>query len=142
MFKIRYVAEVDKEFWFKFDDSHFREHEFELKVRHKQAYIICDGDKSIGIMRYNFFWDIIPFLTMINIEKTYHSRGFGKQAVLHWENEMLELGHKMTMTSTQADEGAQHFYRKLGYEDMGCLVMANTPYKQPLEIFLRKNLIG
>jgi hypothetical protein len=36
---------------------------------------------------------------------------------------MKQMGFKMTMTSTQADEGAQHFYRKLGYKDAGCLLL-------------------
>jgi hypothetical protein len=40
------------------------------------------------------------------------------------------------MTSTLANEGAQHFYRKLGYRDSGCLILED----EPLEILLTKNL--
>lgn len=58
--------------------------------------------------------------------------------MLHWENEMRNLGYKMLMTSTQADEQAQHFYRKLGYVEKGCLVFDNTPATQPLEMILIK----
>ncbi len=49
---------------------------------------------------------------------------------------MKQKGFNMVMTSTQADEGAQHFYRKLGYQDAGCLLLDT----QPLEIFLTKPL--
>ena len=39
--------------------------------------------------------------------------------VLHWEEEMRQLGYDSVMTSTASDEYAQHFYRKLGYETIG-----------------------
>jgi ribosomal protein S18 acetylase RimI-like enzyme len=91
-------------------------------------------------MRYNLFWDNTPFLTLIYIDDAYQGKGYGRQAMLHWENEMRELGYKMVMTSTQADEQAQHFYRKLGYLDRGCLVLDNTPCEQPLEIMMIKTI--
>ena len=137
MFEIRYAAETDKAFWFNLD-KHFSESEFELKVRDKRGYVISDGNKPIGIMRYNLFWDNTPFLTLIFIEKSYCGKGFGKQAMLFWENEMRELGYKMVITSTQVDEQAQHFYRKLGYVDKGSLFLDNTPLEQPQEIFMIK----
>jgi GNAT superfamily N-acetyltransferase len=139
MFKIRYVVESDKNFWYTLD-SHLNEAEFALKVRDKRGYIIFDGDTPIGIMRYNLFWDSIPFLTLIYFGEPYRRKGFGKQAMMYWENEMREQGHKMVMTSTQVDEDAQHFYRKLGYVDKGGLYLDGTPYEQPQELFMIKVL--
>ena len=139
MFHIRYATEDNKEFWYSLE-RHMKESEFVLKVRDKRSYIISDDDKLIGIMRYNLFWDVIPFLTLIYFEKSYRSKGFGKKAMLHWEEEMRQSGYKMIMTSTQVDEQAQHFYRKLGYKDAGCLVIDITPFEQPLEMFLVKAL--
>lgn len=111
-----------------------------LKVRDKRGYVICDGEMPIGVMRYNLFWDITPFLTFLHIEEAYCGKGFGRQAMLFWEDEMRKLGFKMVMTSTQADEQAQHFYRKLGYKDKGGLFLDNTPFEQPPEIFMLKTL--
>ena len=139
MLEIKYATENDKPFWFTLD-KHLSEDEFELKVRDKRGYIISDGDKPVGIMRYNLFWDNIPFLTLIYIEELYQGKGFGKQAIHHWENEIRGLGYKMVMTSTQVDEQAQHFYRKLGYVDKGRLMFDNTPLDQPQEIFMVKVL--
>lgn len=118
MFKIRYVSESDKSFWFTLD-THISENELILKIRDKRGYVISDGDKPIGVMRYNLLWDNVPFLTLIYLDESYRGKGFGKKAILFWENEMRELGYKMTITSTQVDEQAQHFYRKLGYIDRG-----------------------
>lgn len=139
MFEIRYVTEVDKEFWFSLD-KHMSEEEFLLKVRDRRGFVICDGSYPIGVMRYNLFWDNIPFLTLIHFEEAYWRRGFGRQAIQFWENKMHEHGYEMVMTSTQVDEQAQHFYRKLGYIEKGSLSFDNTPLKQPMEIFLLKNL--
>ena len=139
MFKIKYASESDKPFWFKLDE-HLSASEFSLKIRDRRGYIISDGDTPVGIMRYNLFWDNTPFLTMICIEEAYRGKDFGKKAMLYWEDEMRGLGYKMVMTSTQVDEEAQHFYRKLGYTDKGCLNLDNTPFEQPQEILMIKVL--
>ena len=139
MFGIRYVSVTDKPFWFTLD-KHMSDSEFELKVRDRRGYIISANDKPIGVMRYNLFWDNTPFLTLIYIDEAYQGKGFGKQAMFHWENEIHGLGYKMVMTSTQVDEQAQHFYRKLGYKDSGCLILDYTPFGQPQEMFMIKTL--
>jgi len=46
------------------------------------------------------------------------------------------LRYNLVMTSTQANEQAQHFYRKLGYKDSGCLLL----HDDPVEIFFVKQL--
>ena len=71
---------------------------------------------------------------------TRRGKGFGRQAMAAWEEEMKTRGYEMVLLSTQADESAQHFYRKLGYLDCGCLVFQNTPLDQPMELFFRKVL--
>lgn len=139
MFSIRHAQENDKSFWFSLDNQ-IREAEFWLKVRDKRGYIISDGDKPVGVMRYNLIWDIIPFLTMIYFDEPYRKKGLGRKAVLHWEREMRSLGYKMVMTSTQVNEQAQHFYRKLGYIERGGIFLDGTPYAQPQEMFLLKVL--
>jgi len=58
--------------------------------------------------------------------------------MLYWENEMRELGYKMLLLSTQVDEHAQNFYRKLGYKDRGSIFLDNTPYEQPQEMLMLK----
>jgi GNAT superfamily N-acetyltransferase len=139
VFDIRHVSENDRDFW-NLLDRKLSESEFELKVRDKRGYVISNGDEPVGIMRYNLFWDRIPFLNLIFIKETYQGKGAGEQAMLFWENEMRRLGYNMVMISTQTDEQAQHFYRKLGYVDRGCLILDNTPFEQASEIFMLKIL--
>ena len=139
MFEIRYVERADKSFWFTLDE-HMSEAEFGSKLRDRRGYIICNGNEPVGVLRYNLFWDNIPFLTLIYLKMEYRRKRFGEKSLLSWENEMRELGYKVVMTSTQADEQAQHFFRKLGYIEKGSLSFDNTPLEQPLEMFMLKSL--
>jgi ribosomal protein S18 acetylase RimI-like enzyme len=116
------------------------EHEFPLKIRDKRCYVLHYEDNRIGYMRYNLIFDFIPFLTCFYVDNAYQGKGFGRKAMEHWEDEMRSLGYKMIMVSTQVNEDGQHFYRKLGYKDMGAIVMDIPPYEQPLEMFLGKAL--
>ena len=42
--------------------------------------------------------------------------------------------------STQVDEDAQHFYRKIGYKDCGGFTVDIPGFEQPMEMFMSKKL--
>ena len=90
------------------------------------------------MLRYNLFWDNTPFCTMLFIDAEYRNRGYGKLMMEHWEQDMKSQGYGMLMTSTQVDEDAQHFYRKLGYKDSGGFVVDVPGYEQPMEMIMIK----
>ncbi len=137
MTEIRYVEKEDKAFWYQLD-KHLPEREFDTKVALRQGYLLLDGGVPIGLLRYNLFWDNIPFCTMLFISGEHQKRGCGKRLMEHWEADMRSKGYDMVLTSTQADETAQHFYRKLGYKDCGGLVIDLPGHEQPMELFLSK----
>ena len=139
MIKIRYVEASDKEFWYSLD-KHVPETEFENKVYTKRGYVLSLNNKPVGLLRYNLFWDSVPFCTMIFIDCQYQGKGYGKQLIQYWENDMKRRGYEMLLTSTQVDEKAQHFYRKLGYKDCGGFVIDIPQYAQPMEMFFIKSI--
>ncbi len=139
MIEIRYVRPEDKEFWYSLD-KHLPEIEFDSKVSHKRGYVLSEGNNPIGLLRYNFFWDNIPFCTMLFIDWKYRGKGCGKKLMEHWEADMKAQGYDMLLTSTQVDEEAQHFYRKLGYKDCGGFVIDIPGHEQPMELFLVKGI--
>jgi hypothetical protein len=49
---------------------------------------------------------------------------------------MKQKNYEFVLTSTQSNEEAQFFYRKIGYVDSGALLLPN----EPLEIILYKKL--
>ena len=139
MLKIRYLTASDKAFWYRLD-KHLPETEFENKVRTKRGYILLLDEKPIGLLRYNLFWDNTPFCTMLFVDPEYQRKGYGKQLMEYWENDMKQQGYGMLLTSTQVDEEAQLFYRKLGYKDCGGFVIDVPEYAQPMEMFFLKSI--
>ena len=136
---IRQVEKQDKEAWYALD-KHLPESEFDEKVRCGQGYVYIEDNKIIGVLRYNLFWDNTPFCTMLFIDDVHRKKGYGKQLMQHWEQNMKSQGYGMLMTSTQVDEDAQHFYRKLGYKDCGGFVIDVPGYEQPMEMIMIKEV--
>lgn len=139
MIEIRYVQPCDRDFWFGLD-QHLPAPEFEKKVRERQGYVLLEDHKPVGLLRFNLFWDNTPFCTLLFVDPARQRKGFGRMLMEYWEADMRTQGYNMLLTSTQVDEQAQHFYRKLGYRDCGALVMEIPGHEQPMEMFLAKAL--
>ena len=135
MTEIKYAAMSDYDLLVR-SDSHIRKEEWKKLIENNQALIFYADDTFAGWLRYNLFWDEIPFMNMLYFLEKYSGNGYGKQMVEFWENEMAELGYDKVMTSSQANEFAQHFYRKLGYQDAGSFF----PFCNDLEIIFTKEL--
>ena len=137
--EIKIVTNNDKEFVMSID-KHINNTGYNNLVYTKSGYVIWEKNQRTGIIVHCILWDNIPFMNFLFIKEEYRNKGLAKQAIIIWENEMKNQGYKMTLISTQVDEGAQHLYRKLGYIDCGGLVFNNTPFDQPMEMFFRKVL--
>lgn len=137
MSMIRHVQLADKDFWFSLD-KHLSDSEFVKKIRDKMGYVLLDKNRPIALLRYNLFCDNTPFCTLLYVDPEYQRKGYGRELMEFWEDEMKSLDYRMIMTSTQVDEGAQHFYRKLGYKDSGGLIMNVPGFEQPMELFFVK----
>jgi len=90
----------------------------------------------IGWLRYSLFWDEIPFMNMLYFIEEHRRKGYGRLLVKYWESMLLDKGFKKFLTSTLATEEAQHFYRKLGYTDIGGFILP----LEPLEVLLMKDM--
>ena len=139
MIEIRYVQLEDKTFWYQLD-RHLPEQAFEGKVRDRQGYVLLVDGEPTGLLRYNLFWDNTPFCNLLFVRESHQRKGLGTLLMTHWEQDMKAQGYGMLLTSTQVDEGAQHFYRKLGYRDCGGFVIDLPTFAQPMELFLIKGI--
>lgn len=133
---IRYADESDFEILKKYD-KHISESELKNSINTKRVFIMFHNDNFIGWLRYNLFWDNMPFMNMLYLLEDYRGKGYGRQLVDFWEKEMSKNKYKVVLTSTLSNEQAQFFYRKNGYVDCGSLLLPN----EPLEIILLKNLV-
>lgn len=122
--------------YLKKNDTHVDAKMMKKKITDKQVIIAKEGTTPIGWLRFGLFWDIMPFMNLLTIEEEYRGKGIGKKLVQFWEKEMKKNGHKFVLTSTQSDEDAQHFYRKIGYTEIGGFTLP----KEPLEIIFIKKL--
>lgn len=136
---IRYVNAEDHDFWFSLD-RHLSENEFQRKVRDQMGYVLIQDSQLVGILRWSLFWDSIPFCNLLYVQDNLQRKGYGRQLLGHWEADVISRGYDLVMTSTQSDEEAQHFYRKLGYKDCGGLTLPFPGYEQPMELILAKKL--
>jgi ribosomal protein S18 acetylase RimI-like enzyme len=133
---IRLATEEDIDFLVQ-HDRHLTRSAMLDKIHRNEVCIIEDESEPIGWARYNLFCDLVPFLTKINVLENHRRRRFGSQLIRHWEEQMKDRGFTFVLTSTQADEDAQFFYRKVGYSDCGSMLF---PGQAAPEIVLSKNL--
>lgn len=117
-------------------DYHINEKKMIEKISKEEVIVYLNHNKIIGLLRFSYFWDAIPFMNLIMFEETSRHQGFGKKLVMFYEDEMKKKDKKMLLTSTLACEQAQHFYRKLGYQDCGALFIE----KEGLEIIFKKDI--
>ena len=113
---------------------------FERKCAAGECYVALEGGSVAGLLRWNRFWDEVPFCTLLMVDEARRGQGLGRALIERWEADMGAAGHGMVMTSTQVDEAAQHFYRRLGYRDAGGFAVDIPRYAQPLELILIKKV--
>ena len=137
--RIRYADQADTDFWLSLD-RHIDKQILLQKIADNQCYVLENDQRKIGVLRYNLFWDNTPFCTLLFIHPDFQHIGYGKAMMAHWEKEMKANGYGMVMTSTQVDEMAQHFYRKLGYKDAGGIIFEIPGFEQPMEMIMIKGI--
>ncbi len=139
IFTLRRAVPGDREGWLRLD-RHIDPGVLERKLREGEGLVLERDGEIVGILRWNLFWDSVPFCTLLYLREDARGQGDGRMLLEAWEREMKARGHGMVMTSTQADESAQHFYRKLGYRDAGGFVVNVPGYEQPLELVMIKGV--
>lgn len=117
-------------------DRHIQPDRLAKKITDGEVYVLKFGAEVAGTLRYSWFWDNTPFMNLLYLQLAYQRQGWGRQLVVHWEQQMAAAGYDTVLTSTLANEPAQHFYRRLGYRDIGGFVLPD----EPLELVLMKSL--
>ncbi len=126
--EIRFAKSEDAA-WLVRHDKHISEEELGHAILRNRIYIAEKDGGFAGWLRYNLFWDNIPFMNMLYVTEEDRGKGCGRKLVAFWESEMKRQGYSKVMTSTQASEYAQHFYVRLGYEAIGGFLLGGEPYE-------------
>ena len=118
------TADLD---WLAAHDRHIAREELAEGIRLGRVLVMERDGERIGWLRWNLFWDNTPFMNLLFLLDGHRRQGHGRALVTRWETDMAARGHKLVMTSTQSDEDAQHFYRRLGWRDAGALLLPGEP---------------
>lgn len=133
---IRHAERKDFELLKRYEHG-IREQELKNSIEAGRILVMFQGEDLAGWLRYNLFWDNMPFMNMLYFLEGYRGKGYGGELVGVWEDEMSEKGYDMVLTSTLSNEPAQSFYRKNGYVDCGSLLLPG----EALEIIFLKRLV-
>lgn len=106
------------------------------QIRDGRLRIIESASTPAGFIKFVVLWETLPFIEVLVLREDCRGRGLGREAVRQWEREMAALSFTRVLVSTQADETAQEFWRRIGYSECGSL---NLP-GQPIELFLFRDI--
>ena len=134
--EIRQAEIKDKKRILKYD-THIHHNKVGACIESGLVTVLCDGDEIVGVLRYNLFWQTIPFLDLLYIDEAYRGKGYGKQMMQSWEETIKSMGYPHVMLSTQEDEDAKYFYEKLNYRRIGAFL---PPEQDAEEIMYLKEL--
>ena len=118
-------------------DRHIHRNRVSFCIENGLMDVLCDGDRIMGILRWNLFWQSIPFLDLLFIDEACRGQGWGSKMMAHWEHTMASAGYPYVMLSTQEEETAKFFYEKLGYRRIGAFL---PPDQDADEIMYLKEL--
>ena len=102
------------------------------QIRDGRLRIIESAGEPVGFIKFYVLWELLPFIEVILVREDRRRRGIGRDAVRSWEREMAGRSFRRILTSTQADETAQEFWRRIGYRDCGSFMLPGWP----AELFL------
>lgn len=100
-------------------DQHIDSRNIAEKINNNDYYLVVKDKQIIAYLRYNLFWDIHPFVNMLYVCEPFRGQGIGLELIDYWETKMKEMNYHYLLTSTQVNEYAQHFFRRLNYKDIG-----------------------
>jgi len=135
--EIRPAHDTDFEFLAAVD-AHITAAMLRRKIAAGEILVAVTGDERIGLLRWGWFWDNTPFMNLLFVAESWRGRGVATQLIALWEADMRATGAGFVLTSTLADESAQHLYRKRGYRDIGGFAL---PDEEPA-LCLFKSLRG
>ena len=118
-------------------DRHIPAARLEDCIRRGQVDVLEDNGKILGVLRWNLFWQSLPFLDLIYLDDALRGQGWGSKMMARWEENMASQGFRHVLLSTQEDELAKFFYEKLGYALCGDFL---PPDQEARELIYRKEL--
>jgi ribosomal protein S18 acetylase RimI-like enzyme len=92
----------------------------------------------VGYVRWDYFWDTIPFCLTARVKPEHRRRGLGRRLYEHIEASFRQRGCAFWLSSTEeTNEVSQRFHESLDFRPIGKLVDLGQDVP---EIFYRKDI--
>ena len=103
-----------------------------------RVVVAIDGDEVAGYVRWEWFWDRIPYCTLARVKPSHQRQGLGRALYAHIEGDLARRGCEFWLSSTEEDnDRSLRFHRALGFRLIGALSELGQDVR---EVFLRKDL--
>lgn len=137
MVHVRYAEHDDIEFVGQ--DGYITAQTLARKIEAAEVVIAESGSIPVGYARVEYLWSRLPYIALIRVRHEHQRQGVGRAILRFLERQLLEAGHGVLMSSSQADEPEpQRWHRSMGFHECGRLQGINTGDVD--EIFFRKEL--
>lgn len=122
---VRFATMADAD-WCRSCDSRMSSELVQRKILQRELVIVEANDNRIGVLRLGFLWSTLPQIELIWVEKQHRRGGLGRTLLKFVERSLGEQGHKILLSSSQADEPAsQAWHRAVGFRECGFIAGVN-----------------
>lgn len=120
--------------WLIRHDPHVSRRVLRAKIARSEVLVARERGRIVGWLRFCLFLDTVPFIVLLFVMEKHRGRHIGSGLVHHFERRMKALRFSHSLVSSGSRYQAQHFWRRLGYKDIG----AFAPPWGPFEILFCK----
>ena len=101
-------------------DGHAASDVVRRKITHGEVFVAERGGEQLGYLRLEYLWSRLPYIAMIQVAPPHRRQGVGRALLAHLAGALVEQGHAILYSSSQADEPeAQAWHRRVGFEESG-----------------------
>jgi GNAT superfamily N-acetyltransferase len=134
---VRYASQSD--LGFVAQDDYIPADTVARKIEAREVVVAEHVASLAGYARIEYLWSRIPYLALIRVMPDSQRLGVGRAMLAFLEGELRGAGHRMLLSSSQADEPEpQDWHRHMGFVECGRIEGINEADVD--EIFFRKEL--
>ena len=109
------------------------------KIIDNEVFVAERDGERLGYLRLEYLWSRVPYIALIRVAEPRRRQGAGRALLGNLETVLLQQGHAVLYSSSQADESEpQAWHRHMGFRECGILSGINEGGIG--EVFFRKSL--
>lgn len=96
------------------------------KIAEDEVFLVAVAGETVGYLRLEYLWSIVPYIALIRVEATHRGQGYGRKLLEFVENFLRDRGIDVLYSSSTGDEAApQSWHRHMGFVECGFIAGMN-----------------